>query len=327
MYDRYQAQALKTRLRIPHPLRRRRRARPQQRDRRRDLPAQHRLGATRDAELVEEIGAHHRRRGAGHRHPVDVRALRGRACATSAGAAPTRASARTRSWWPSSARRRCAACRARASTIPLRVLGLRQALRRRRRHGLGHGHALERRAGRALPARPGRHALDEADAAPAPPARLRHRDRGRRRLDHAVLQQLERREVLGQQAAAHRHPEGRAGLRGLPDLRLQRASTSSPATTAATIKQSINAGMDMVMVPDKLPRVLRHAARAWWRRARCRMARIDDAVLRILRVKFAMGLLRRGPLAAGRPRACTRASAPPSTATWRAARCASRWCC
>ena len=39
------------------------------------------------------------------------------------------------------------------------------------------------------------------------------------------------------------------------------------------------------------------------------MARIDDAVLRILRVKFAMGLMDAGPLAAGRPLAAARASA------------------
>ncbi len=57
------------------------------------------------------------------------------------------------------------------------------------------------------------------------------------------------------------------------------------------------------------------------------MSRIDDAVTRILRVKFAMGLLRQGPLAAGRPRACRRRSARPSIARWPGRRSANRWCC
>ena len=57
------------------------------------------------------------------------------------------------------------------------------------------------------------------------------------------------------------------------------------------------------------------------------MSRIDDAVLRILRVKIAMGLMRRGALAPRRPLACRRASGRPRTARSRGARCASRWCC
>ena len=57
------------------------------------------------------------------------------------------------------------------------------------------------------------------------------------------------------------------------------------------------------------------------------MSRIDDAVTRILRVKFAMGLMdpKRSP--AGRPQPAARRSARPSIARWRARRCASRWCC
>ena len=57
------------------------------------------------------------------------------------------------------------------------------------------------------------------------------------------------------------------------------------------------------------------------------MSRIDDAVTRILRVKFAMGMMDPATLATGRPRASRRASA---RAEHRAvARQAVResWCC
>ena len=63
---------------------------------------------------------------------------------------------------------------------------------------------------------------DEATPAPHPPRALRRRDRGGRRHDHALLLELERREVLGQPAAADGDPEGRARLPGLPDLGLRR---------------------------------------------------------------------------------------------------------
>ena len=55
--------------------------------------------------------------------------------------------------------------------------------------------------------------LSEAELRRIHLAGYRGGDRGRRGLDHALLQQLERRDGLGEQAAAHRHPEGRAGLR------------------------------------------------------------------------------------------------------------------
>ena len=44
----------------------------------------------------------------------------------------------------------------------------------------------------------------------------------------------------------------------------------------------------------EVPRVLHHAQGPGRERARCPLARIDDAVLRILRVKFAMGLFDEG---------------------------------
>jgi beta-glucosidase len=56
------------------------------------------------------------------------------------------------------------------------------------------------------------------------------------------------------------------------------------------IEQSINAGMDMVMVPDKYPLFFAQL-KELVEQGRVPMSRIDDAVTRILRVKFAMGLM------------------------------------
>jgi beta-glucosidase len=64
------------------------------------------------------------------------------------------------------------------------------------------------------------------------------------------------------------------------------------------IEQSINAGMDMVMVPTKY-REFYTLLMELVKEGRVPMSRIDDAVKRILRVKFAMGLMDQGrsPLA------------------------------
>lgn len=56
------------------------------------------------------------------------------------------------------------------------------------------------------------------------------------------------------------------------------------------IATSVNAGMDMVMVPDRY-RDFITLLTANVNEGRVPMARIDDAVLRILRVKFAMGMM------------------------------------
>jgi beta-glucosidase len=56
------------------------------------------------------------------------------------------------------------------------------------------------------------------------------------------------------------------------------------------IETSINAGMDMVMVPDTYREFIGHLT-ALVEEGRVPMARIDDAVRRILRVKLAMGLM------------------------------------
>lgn len=59
------------------------------------------------------------------------------------------------------------------------------------------------------------------------------------------------------------------------------------------IEISINAGMDMVMVTDRYPEFIRLLIELV-EEGRIPMARIDDAVTRILRVKRAMGLLTQG---------------------------------
>jgi beta-glucosidase len=63
-----------------------------------------------------------------------------------------------------------------------------------------------------------------------------------------------------------------------------------PGDRREQVKQSINAGMDMVMVPERYKEfyaTLKDLAE----KGEVPMARIDDAVLRILRVKYAMGLM------------------------------------
>ncbi len=71
-----------------------------------------------------------------------------------------------------------------------------------------------------------------------------------------------------------------------------------PGDYKRQIATSINAGMDMVMIPERyqlFTKLLRELAQE----GTVPMSRIDDAVMRILRVKFAMGLMdpSRSPLA------------------------------
>ncbi len=66
-----------------------------------------------------------------------------------------------------------------------------------------------------------------------------------------------------------------------------------PGDYRADIKQSINAGMDMVMVPSKY-REFFTTLKDLVEKNEVPLARIDDAVLRILRVKIAMGMMKPG---------------------------------
>ena len=65
-----------------------------------------------------------------------------------------------------------------------------------------------------------------------------------------------------------------------------------PGNRREQIAQSINAGMDMVMVPERYQEFF-HTLRELVEKGGVPMARIDDAVTRILRVKFAAGLMER----------------------------------
>jgi beta-glucosidase len=62
-----------------------------------------------------------------------------------------------------------------------------------------------------------------------------------------------------------------------------------PGDYRSDVKQSINAGMDMVMVPQKYQEFIA-TLKALVEAGEVPQARVDDAVRRILRVKFAMGL-------------------------------------
>src|SRR5262249_18244709 len=66
-----------------------------------------------------------------------------------------------------------------------------------------------------------------------------------------------------------------------------------PGDWKSQIELSINAGMDMVMVPAKYREFI-GALKELVNEGRVPVSRIDDAVRRILRVKFAMGLMDKG---------------------------------
>jgi beta-glucosidase len=66
-----------------------------------------------------------------------------------------------------------------------------------------------------------------------------------------------------------------------------------PGDYRSDVKQSVNAGMDMFMVPDKY-REFMSTLKSLVESGEVKAARIDDAVRRILRVKAAMGLLDAG---------------------------------
>jgi hypothetical protein len=85
---------------------------------------------------------------------------------------------------------------------------------------------------------------------------------------------------------------------------------------------SFNAGLDMAMAPDGWKGLFDNTVREV-RAGQIPMARVDDAVRRILRVKFRLGLFDPArPLADD-----ARVMGSPNTAPLRAKRCASRWCC
>ncbi|WP_433291572.1 glycoside hydrolase family 3 protein [Actinoplanes sp. CA-030573] len=73
------------------------------------------------------------------------------------------------------------------------------------------------------------------------------------------------------------------GIHQLPD------TSGEPAPTPLQVRTGVNAGSDMFMEPNTAPR-FEQVLRAEVLAGRVSMARIDDAVRRILRTKFAIGL-------------------------------------
>lgn len=97
-----------------------------------------------------------------------------------------------------------------------------------------------------------------------------------------------------------------------------------PGDYRSDIKESINAGMDMVMVTSKY-REFFATLRDLVLKGEVQTSRIDDAVRRILRVKFALGLFDEGRSSLADRRLHASFGAP-STGRSRARPCASRSC-
>ena len=100
-----------------------------------------------------------------------------------------------------------------------------------------------------------------------------------------------------------------------------RAATASPPTARTPAPQALNAGTDSEMVSTLHPRLRRAAAR---RAARSRCARINDAVRRILRIKFRAGLFENPYVDPAKAEAAQ--LLPEAVAAARKA-AAARWCC
>ncbi len=223
-----------------------------------------------------------------------------RSRATSAGGAPTRASARR----PSSSRRwprpRCAA------TSP-RILAC-------AKHYLADG-------GTAGGRDQGDAQMDEATLRAHPPARLPRGDRGRRRLGDGLLQQLERPEDARPPLPAHGRAEGRARLLRLRRLRL---GGHRPAPRRLHLRRR-DRGQRRHRHgdgPGALSRVRQPPSRASSSPGASRSSRIDDAVRRILAQEGRSSGSSTSPGPTGR--SCRR-SAPTPTGRSAARPCGSRW--
>ena len=173
LYDSFQQHALNTRLQDPAALRRRCRARPQQRARRRHLPAQHRAGLHAQRRAGREDRAHHRRGSARHRHQLGLRALRHRAAGYPLGPHLRRLSPKIPSSCRSSARRPSAACR--ATTWPTRSPCWPAPSTTSATAAPPIGSATGQRHGSG----PGRHPRRRSHPAPHPSAGLHHHRRRR----------------------------------------------------------------------------------------------------------------------------------------------------
>ena len=295
----------------PDDLRRRRGARPQQRRRRDDLPAQHR--PRRDPRPGAGAADRPGHRRGGRRAPASTGTSR-RACAspaTTAGAAPTSRSARSRRS---------------PSSMTTMITGLQGAqlsdsgsVLATAKHYIGDG-------GTTGGDDQGNTQVSEAElrAIHLPP--FREAIAARRRLGDDLLQQLERHEAARPQVPDHRRAQERARLQRASWSRTGTASTRSTASRASPRPRcatSINAGIDMVMVPTEW-RSVHHAAQG---RGAGRPG--ADVAHRRRQPAHPDQEVRAGPVreAVDRPPLHARPSAARRTARWPARPCASRRCC
>ena len=124
----------------------------------------------------------------------------------------------------------------------------------------------------------------------------------------------------GSKHGAHRDPQGQDGLRRPRRLRLERHRPGRRLHATRSCPQAINAGLDIVMVPHDWKAFIANTV-AQVAGGEIPMARIDDAVTRILRVKLRAGLFD----AAEAVRAASTPVDPDAlrrTARWRARPCA-----
>ena len=164
-------------------------------------------------------------------------------------------------------------------------------------------------------------------AARHPQRGLRAGHRSRRADHHDLVLELERRQKL----------TGNKGL--ITDVLKKRmnfdgftvgdwnAHGQVEGCTNDNCPQAINAGLDMYMAPDSWRGLYENLVKQV-KDGTVPMERLDDAVTRILRVKFRAGVFEAGPPSKRAARAATsRCWRRPNSARWRAMPCASRWCC
>ena len=248
------------------------------------------LGATRDPDLVRadrpQVTAVEMR---GHRHRVDVRADRRRCRATTAGAAPTRATPRIPAVVRTLAAAMVEGLQGKAGTPGVSRRGPVVATAK---HFLGDG-------GTTGGKDQGDTQVERGGAARHPRRRLHRRARRRRADGDGLLQQLARPEDARQPGLLTDVLKGRLGFDGfvVGDWNGHGAGAGLHQRRAA--RRRFNAGLDMFMAPDSWKGLYANTL-AQVRRGEIPMARLDDAVRRILRVKMRAGPVRAASLRSGR---------------------------
>ena len=146
----------------------------------------------------------------------------------------------------------------------------------------------------------------EANLAPYSCRRILWRAEGERSDGDGELFELHRHfdgQALGQDArqpaSGHGRAEGRLGFDGLV-VSDWNAIGQLPGCTNWHCPQAINAGVDLIMVPDDWKKFIGETV-ADVRAGRIPMSRIDDAVSRIIRVKMEAGLFKASPATGPHP--------------------------